>query len=116
MNINLDNNKKILYHSSNNLIRDLKNFLNNNNNNNNNQNELTFYSIDRFINNFAVCENLSTGEFINIPKILIDKNAKTGHVIIKDKQTNKFIIDYKKTEELQNEIKDLARSLFKRKN
>lgn len=111
MNINLDNNKNILYHSSNNLIRDLKNFLNNNR-----QNELTFYSIDRFINNFAVCENLSTGEFINIPKILIDKNAKTGHVIIKDKQTNKFIIDYKKTEELQNEIKDLARSLFKRKN
>lgn len=111
MNINLDNNKNILYHSSNNLIRDLKNFLNNNR-----QNELTFYSIDRFINNFAVCENLSTGEFINIPKILIDKNAKTRHVIIKDKQTNKFIIDYKKTEELQNEIKDLARSLFKRKN
>lgn len=110
MNLNLENNRKFSSHQSDNLIQDLRSFLNNTNN------TTTYYSIDRFINNFAVCENLTTGEFINIPKILINKKAKPGHVIIKNKNSNKFTIDINKTKELQSEIQELAKSLFKRKS
>ena len=76
--------------------------------------EEIYYSIDRFQDNFAVCENQTTGEFINIPKDLIDSSAKTGDII--KKQNNKYIIDIEKTTIAKAEIRNLATSLFKRKN
>ena len=111
MNLSLNNNNKN-YHSNDDFLNEIKNFLNKNIQNNN---ELTtYYSIDRFINNFAVCENKTTGEFINIPKKLIDSSAKAGDIIYR--KNNKFIIDKEQTQKEQEEIKSLAKSLFKRKN
>lgn len=74
----------------------------------------TYYSIDRFEGNFAVCENQTTGEFINIPRILIDNSSKPGDII--KKQNNKYITDIERTTKAKEEIKNLANSLFKRKN
>ena len=111
MNLSLNNNNKN-YHSNDDFLNEIKNFLNKNIQNNN---ELTtYYSIDRFINNFAICENKTTREFINIPKKLIDSSAKAGDIIYR--KNNKFIIDKEQTQKEQEEIKSLAKSLFKRKN
>lgn len=76
--------------------------------------EEIYYSIDRFSGEFAVCENQTTGEFVNIHKILIESSARPGDII--KKENDKFIIDIEKTKEAKEEIKALANSLFKRKN
>ena len=76
--------------------------------------EEIYYSIDRFSGEFAVCENQTTGEFINIPKFLIESSARPGDII--KKENDKFIIDIEKTKKAKEEIKTLANSLFKRKN
>lgn len=86
----------------------------NSNNNDNIQPEEIYYSIDRFSGEFAVCENQTTGEFINIPKDLIDSSAKPGDII--KKQNDKYITDIEKTKAAKEEVKNLAASLFKRKN
>ena len=95
--------------SNNNFIKEIKTFLNNNTLNN-----TTFYSIDRFIGNFAICENQTTGEFINIPKILIPKQSKETNIL--KFENNKFTIDENKTKIKKEEIKNLATSLFKRRS
>lgn len=116
--INLNTNNNNRFQDNQNFIKEIRTFLNNQNKNKTNSktlsNEPIYYSIDRFINNFAVCENIQTGDFINIPKILIDKNAKVGDILVN--KNNKFIIDIEKTKSMQNEIKDLAQSLFKKRN
>lgn len=112
MNLSLNNNSKN-YHSNDDFLNEIKVFLNKSNIKNNNE-ITTYYSIDRFINNFAVCENKTTGEFINIPRKLIDSSAKVGDIIFRKK--NKFIIDTEQTKKEQQEIKSLAKSLFKKKN
>ena len=112
MNLSLNNNNKN-YHSNDDFLNEIRNFLNKYNVQNNNE-LTTYYSIDRFINNFAVCENKTTGEFINIPKKLIDSSAKAGDIIYR--KNNKFIIDINQTRKEQEEIKSLVTSLFKRKN
>lgn len=75
--------------------------------------EVTFYSIDRFEESFAVCENLFTGEFINIKKDLLPSDAKEGSIL--KFENNKYVIDYEKTAKKQEEIKNMVDSLFKRK-
>ena len=98
--------------SNDNFIKDIKIFLNNSKSNN--INHTTFYSIDRFVGNFAICENQTTGEFINIPKVLIPKQSKETDIL--KFENNKFTIDKNQTEIKKEEIKDLATSLFKRRS
>ena len=112
MNLSLNNNNKN-YHSNDDFLNEIRNFLNKHNIQNNNE-LTTYYSIDRFINDFAVCENKTTGEFINIPRKLIVSSAKVGDIIYR--KNNKFIIDINQTRKEQEEIKSLVTSLFKRKN
>lgn len=75
--------------------------------------ETTFYSIDRFEENFAICENLSTGEFINIEKNLLPSDIKEGTIL--KYENNKYTIDFTKTIENQKEIESLVNNLFKKK-
>ena len=71
------------------------------------------YSIDRFEAEFAVCEDLQTGEFVNIPIHLLPKNCKKGSII--NLVDNKYILDIKKTKQNQEEIRTLVNNLFKKK-
>ena len=108
MYINLNNNNSRDFKDNNNFIKEIRNFLSNKNLSQN-----SLYSVDRFINNFAICENLQTGEFINIPLSLLSQNVKTGDIL--KLKNNKFIIDKDETKKAKEEIKDLANSLFKRR-
>lgn len=61
------------------------------------------YTIDRFENNIAICENRSTGEIIEIDKNKLPENVKEGTII--KKQNDTYIIDIDKTEEVTQRIK-----------
>lgn len=75
-------------------------------------NTLTF-SIDRFEENFAVCENRITGEFVNIPKNELPENCTKGSVLIF--KNGKYVLDLESTKSEQEQIKNTVDSLFKRK-
>lgn len=98
--------------------------LNNNNKKNNNLETFSFelnnyikktestFSIDRFENSFAICENRDTGEMINIRRDELPNNIKEGSIL--KFQNGKYILDLEGTKKEQNEIKNLVDNLFKR--
>ena len=71
------------------------------------------FSIDRFEENFAVCENRETGELINIPLSQLQKNVKEGSIL--KFENGNYVLDIKATKKEQQEIKNLVDNLFKRK-
>lgn len=71
------------------------------------------FSIDRFEENFAVCENLETGEFLNIQISDLPLNAKEGSII--KFENGIYVLDIENTEAKQLEIKKLVDNLFKKK-
>ena len=71
------------------------------------------FSIDRFEENFAVCENLETGEFLNIPIYDLPQNAKEGSVI--KFENGIYFLDIDSTKSKQSETKNLVNKLFKKK-
>ena len=98
MNLNIENNKKNL--SNNSFSNELKN-----------QVEKTiFFSIDRFEGDFAICENKTTGEMVNIKKSLLPESSKEGDII--KFENGVYIIDKTATQNAQNEIKNMVNNLF----
>ena len=92
--------------------QDLLNYLNKNEINE--KNNTPKFSIDRFEEDFAVCENKETLEMINISKTLIPENASVGDILtLKD---DILIIDVLKTKDQQKKIESLVSQLFKRKS
>ena len=86
--------------------QDLLNYLN--------ENKKAKFSIDRFEENFAVCENKETLEMINISKNLIPENASIGDILtLKD---DILIIDVLKPKDQQKKIASLVSQLFKKKS
>lgn len=75
--------------------------------------ESKFFSIDRFEDEFAVCENIKTGEMVNIEKVLLPENIKEGSII--KCENGKFILDNEATSKKQAEIKSMVNNLFKKK-
>ena len=72
------------------------------------------FSIDRFEEDFAVCENKLTEEIILISQNLIPKEAKSGDILIF--KNNMLIVDIQETQTQQENIKNLVEQLFKRKS
>ena len=68
-----------------------------------------YYIIDRFEEEYAVCENSETGEMENIEKTKIPNDVKRGDVLVLI--DGEYILDIYKTEErkriINNKIKDL---------
>lgn len=62
------------------------------------------FVIDKFEGNYAVVE-LDDKSIVEIPKILIPKNAKEGDVLT-------ITVDVQETKRRRNEIKDLMSDLF----
>ena len=98
MDLNIENNKKNL--SNNSFSNELKN-----------QVEKTiFFSIDRFEGDFAICENKTTGEMVNIKKSLLPESSKEGDIV--KFENGVYIIDKTTTQNAQNEIKNIVNNLF----
>lgn len=71
------------------------------------------FSVDRFEENFAVCENLETGNFLNIPISDLPKDIKEGSII--KYENGKYILDKKLEDIKKQEVKSLVDNLFKKK-
>ena len=69
------------------------------------------YTIDRFEEEYAICEDINTKKMIKIKKEDLPKNIKEGDFIkfILDK----YIIDEEKTVETEKRIKEKMDRLFK---
>lgn len=76
--------------------------------------ETTYYSIDRFEGDFAVCECIESGQYFNILKKLLPINSKSGDIIYY--KNGIYYIDIKQTKIEQDKIKSLVNNLFKKKN
>lgn len=68
------------------------------------------YVIDRFEGEFAVCENINDNKMLNIKKELLPINAKEGNVIRYN--GNRYIIDFKKSNLLKENIKAITNDLW----
>lgn len=75
---------------------------------------LTFFSIDRFEEDLAICENKISHEIVNIPKNLLPIAVKEGDII--KFENDKYILDIIQTSQEQAKVKKLANQVFKRKN
>ena len=64
-----------------------------------------FFTLDRYEENYAVCENRTTGEMYDIPKFLVDSHAKDGDIL--RLENGKFEIDFKATEKQKEIVRDL---------
>lgn len=73
---------------------------------------MILFSIDRFEGKYAICENLSTNEFCNIPKKDLPKNCKEGSII--KFENSKYTLDDKTTKSKQDDVKSLIKNLFNR--
>lgn len=73
----------------------------------------SFFSIDRFEDDLAICENLETGEIVDIPMQLLPKELKKGCIL--KFENNSYTLDLEKTLERQEQIKKLVDNLFKEK-
>lgn len=100
--INDNNNKNINFS---NFSSELTNYLE--------KTEATF-SVDRFEENFAVCENIKTGEITNIPIEVLPDNIEEGSIL--KFKNGIYVIDIEATKMRKQEIKTLVNNLFKRKN
>ena len=72
------------------------------------------YIIDRFEEDFAVCENYDTEEIIDILKEKLPNDAKEGDILLKDDNEN-FCIDYEETKLRKERMEILRKSLKKNK-
>ena len=72
-----------------------------------------FFSIDRFGSNLRICENLETGEIVDIPMQLLPRELKEGYIL--KFENNSYTLDLEKTHEKQEQIKKLVDNLFKKK-
>ena len=75
-------------------------------------NNIIKYSIDRFEENIAVCEELKSGKIININKKDLPNNCKEGDIIIFE--NGKYWIDEEETKSQKDEISSMLNSLFKK--
>lgn len=73
-------------------------------------NEIKEYTIDRFEENFAVCEDRDTGEMVNFKRDDLPQNAREGSIL---KYSNgKFEIDSKQEQEVSERIKQKMDNLW----
>ncbi len=68
------------------------------------------YIIDRFEENFAVCEKISTHKTENINKSHLPQNLKEGDIITL--KSGKFFFNEEKTNERKNHINQKFNSLW----
>lgn len=68
------------------------------------------FTIDRFENNLAICENRKTGEMIEININELPSNIKVGMII--KRENNKYVEDIEEFEEVSKRIKEKMDNLW----
>lgn len=95
----------------NNIFSNVKNLLNSISNSISEKNS-SYYAVDRFENNFAICEDISNGKILNIEKIKLPNNTKESDIIYYRKGA--YHIDIEKTIHRKEEIFNLINNLYKK--
>ena len=70
--------------------------------------EDTLFTLDRYESDYAVCENRTTGEMFDIPRLMVDPYARDGDIL--KLENGKYRIDYNENEKR----KEISRELTKR--
>ena len=70
------------------------------------------YTLNRFEENFAICENRDTKEMIDIPISELPLDIKEGDIFTKI--DDKYEIDYELTKTEKQEVKNLMNKLWKK--
>ena len=74
------------------------------------ENEVQEYTIDRFEEDFAVCENRTTKEIVNVKKSELPDGVGEGSVLTyKD---GKFEVNNEKQEEIEKRIREKMNNLW----
>lgn len=70
-------------------------------------------SVDRFEGDIAICENLQTGEMIDVEKSLLPLNTKEGSIL--KYENGNYVLDFETTTQKQENIKNMVNNLFKKR-
>lgn len=73
--------------------------------------ENTLFTLDRYESDYAVCENRSTGEMFNIPRLMVDPYARDGDIL--KLENGKYRIDYNENEKQREISQELTRRITK---
>lgn len=55
--------------------------------------EDTLFTLDRYESNYAVCENRTTGEMFDIPRLMVEPTAKEGDILKLERDTYQIVHD-----------------------
>ena len=73
--------------------------------------ENTLFTLDRYESDYAVCENRSTGEMFDIPRLMVDPYARDGDIL--KLENGKYRIDYNENEKQREISQELTRRITK---
>lgn len=73
--------------------------------------ESTLFTLDRYESDYAVCENRSTGEIFDIPRLMVDPYARDGDIL--KLENGKYRIDYNENEKQREFSQELTRRITK---
>ena len=73
--------------------------------------ENTLFTLDRYESDYAVCENRSTGEMFDIPRLMVDPYARDGDIL--KLENGKYRIDYNENEKQREFSQELTRCITK---
>ncbi len=73
--------------------------------------ENTLFTLDRYESDYAVCENRSTGEMFDIPRLMVDPYARDGDIL--KLENGKYQIDYNENEKQREISQELTRRITK---
>ena len=73
--------------------------------------EDTLFTLDRYESNYAICENRTTGEMFDIPRLIVDPYARDGDIL--KLENGKYRIDYNENEKQREISRELSRRVTK---
>ena len=73
--------------------------------------EDTLFTLDRYESEYAVCENRTTGEMFDIPRLMVDPYARDGDIL--KLENGKYRIDYNENEKQREISRELTKRVTK---
>ena len=73
--------------------------------------EDTLFTLDRYESDYAVCENRTTGEMFDIPRLMVDPYARDGDIL--KLENGKYRIDYNENEKQREISRELTKRVTK---
>ena len=71
----------------------------------------TLFTLDRYESDYAVCENRTTGEMFDIPRLMVDSYARDGDIL--KLENGKYRIDYNENEKQREFSRELTKQITK---